>query len=124
TEIDVMEVNAKPRTSARIIEIKMAVAKFLFMANSPNDYFLPKENLRDYLGTASSAAAVNTFRPSANVTLPPDALGDPSFARKPSTFTVSPTLRTFRLIPRRANVARQPVEKHHSARLPLTSSAH
>src|SRR5438552_12728888 len=100
----------------------MAVATFLFMANAPHDYFLRKENLRGYLGTASSAAAVNTCRPSPNVTFPPDALGDPSFARKPATFTVSPTFRTSRLIPLRANVAGGPAEKPHTALLPLPSS--
>ena len=34
TEMEVMEVHAKPPTSTKIIEIKMAVAKLLFMANS------------------------------------------------------------------------------------------
>jgi len=32
--MEVMEVHAKPTTSTKIIEIKMAVAKLLFMANS------------------------------------------------------------------------------------------
>ena len=38
----------------------------------------------------SSCDAVKTLRPSANVTRPPDALFDPSRARKPSTTTTSP----------------------------------
>src|SRR5262245_52735895 len=36
-------------------------------------------------GTTSSADPAKTFRPSANVTFPPEPLLDPSLARKPST---------------------------------------
>src|SRR5947199_85936 len=52
--------------------------KFFFMS-AP--YFL-------LVGAGSSAEAVKTDRPSGNVTVPPDPLGDPSFARKPSNFLV------------------------------------
>src|SRR5215471_2358354 len=67
------------------------------------------------LGTASSAAAVKTERPSGNVTCPPDPFGEPSFARNPSTFTTSPALRKSLLIPRRAKVEGGPAEKPHTA---------
>src|SRR3989442_11235323 len=72
-------------------------------------------------GTTSPAAPANTFRPSANVTFPPDALFEPSLARKPSTLITSPTFRTSLLMPRRASMPGGPPEKPQVVTLPLSS---
>ncbi len=53
-----------------------------------------KVYLRSVSGAASSLEAVNTFRPSGNVTRPPEALLEPSRARKPSTLITDPSSRT------------------------------
>src|SRR5436190_4294530 len=76
---------------------------------------------RSQRGTTSSAAPAKTFRPSAKVTLPPDALLEPSFARKPSTLMTSPAFNTSRVIPRRANIPGGPPEKPHVVALPAAS---
>jgi hypothetical protein len=65
--------------------------------------------------------AVNTLRPSGNVTFPPDALFEPSRARKPSTTTVSPIFSESRLMPRRWSTPGGPPENPQFVTFPWAS---
>src|SRR5262245_548375 len=72
-------------------------------------------------GATSSAEPAKTFRPSANVTLPPEPLLEPSLARKPSTLITSPTFKTSFVIPLLANMPGGPPENPHVVTFPLSS---
>src|SRR5262245_16454540 len=72
-------------------------------------------------GATSSAEPAKTLRPSANVTLPPEPLLEPSLARKPSTLITSPTFKTSFVIPLLANMPGGPPENPHVVTFPLSS---
>src|SRR5215510_10925681 len=72
-------------------------------------------------GATSSAEPAKTFRPSANVTLPPEPLLEPSLARKPSTLITSPTFKTSFVIPLLANMPGGPPENPHVVTFPVSS---
>src|SRR5580693_6976257 len=82
------------------------------------------DRTRAYLsdfGSVSSADAVKTLRPSGKVTEPPDALFEPSRARKPSTTTTSPGFRTCLLIPLRSRTPGGPPENAQFVTVPVSS---
>src|SRR5439155_5804924 len=69
----------------------------------------------------SSADAPATMRPSGNVTRRASIRRDPSFARYPSTMSVSPILISLFLNPRRDSAPGEPPSQVHSATLPPSS---
>ena len=60
-------------------------------------------------------------RPSANVTLRPDALLEPSLARAPWTFTTAPILKASFVMPLRMREPGGAAENPHVVILPLSS---
>src|SRR6185436_1329184 len=70
---------------------------------------------------AGSAADVKTCLPSANLTLRPDALLEPSLAREPSTLTTAPMTRASFVMPRRISAPGGAAENPHVVIFPFSS---